>query len=169
MTKQATAAACVALSLLSASLSAKGTTNRIVVTGPGLATPLSLTDAAVVEANPWRGNFMDSDRGYARAPAATRPIYTLAFYVDLPGAAPSSAPALKYVVYYVPGSGSTPGLIHLPGRDDRWYRLNIATIMRNGDEGNWFYASPRWDHALAALLAAQVRPDARAVRRRGGG
>jgi len=56
-----------------------------------------------------------------------------------------------YVVEYSP-SPFGRGAIHLPGRDEENYRLNVSTILRERQDGQWFAASDDWEHVVGGRL-----------------
>jgi len=58
---------------------------------------------------------------------------------------------MMYVVEYVP-SLSGRGAIHLPGRGEQHYWLNVGTILRSGLDGYWFPASDEWDRIVGSRL-----------------
>ena len=41
----------------------------------------------------------------------------------------------------------------LPARGDKWYALNVSTILR-GVEGKWFHAWKAWDKVAGPLVAS---------------
>ncbi len=129
-------------------LHAKGETTKIVVTGPGLAQPLELTDKEVLAANVWAGEFVDWAKGKAVAPGANASRYLLQFHVR----APRMEPRMMYVVRYAWDDSANRALVYLPGRGDEWYRLNVSTILRDGLDGHWFYATDRWSRAVRRAL-----------------
>ena len=57
--------------------------------------------------------------------------------------------ALIYEFHYAPGS---PGLLHFPGYGERFYDVNVATIIRDGKNGWWVHATPDWDAVMAHVL-----------------
>jgi hypothetical protein len=136
------------LVVAAAVLQAKGDTIKVVVTGPGLAQPLELTDKEVVAANVWAGNFVDWTRGKAVAPAANTSRYLLQFHVQ----PPRMDPRMMYVVRCVWDDSTDSALVYLPGRGDQWYHLNVSTILRDGRDGHWFYATDQWSRAMRRAL-----------------
>ncbi|HSA91723.1 MAG TPA: hypothetical protein VLE48_01825 [Terriglobales bacterium] len=135
---------------------AKVPTSRITIQGGGLNAPIEITDANVLgrffvwadggtSPNQASAFIIDGSRG----PAAERPKglrrYEVSFYAKLP------EERLIYVVQYELDPSTGKGYVHLPGRGEKWYRLNVSTILR-GVEGNWFHAWEVWDKAVRPLI-----------------
>jgi hypothetical protein len=59
---------------------------------------------------------------------------------------------VKYVLIYAKDPVRDSGFIYLPGRGDDGYRVNIGTIIRDRQDGQWMSASPGWARALNKLL-----------------
>ncbi|HEV2730822.1 MAG TPA: hypothetical protein VGV15_12390, partial [Terriglobales bacterium] len=72
--------------------------------------------------------------------------YQVSFYSD-----EMSKERAIYVVYYAVSSGSAEGFVHLPGKSDEWWRLNVSSIAR-GVEGKWFHAWSRWESVARPLI-----------------
>jgi hypothetical protein len=152
-------------------LSAKGVTTKIVIKGSSLASPVEISDPAVLEnfvvwAGP--GTRMSGVEGragfivdWASGPVREAPSevqrFEVAFYVkyaNRPFA--SQQDQLAYVVFYE--FGDTPsGFVYLPGRGDDWYVLNTRSIYR-GREGRWFRANSEWQHTVRPLIERALRP-----------
>jgi hypothetical protein len=136
---------CMLVLLSSASTAfAKGSADRISISGPGLTAPIEITDPGILEPfSPWSDAFFDQQRGVLTESPKTGNVYqvTLSLESDV-----------LYAFNYIPGS---PGIIYLPGEGDEWYETNISTIMRNGLEGQWLYASREWDDLIGGLLQDQ--------------
>lgn len=149
------------------SVGAKGPTTRITIVGGDLAAPIEITDPDVVRAfHVWAGagtyvNRVEATEGFivdwtsggVDVPADL-PRYEVSFYAQPRGsaAAPNAAPERRvYVVQYCTDA-SGAGYVHLPGRRDKWYSLNVATIHR-GSEGRWFRATAAWQQVAAPLIA----------------
>jgi hypothetical protein len=150
----------------SPSLTAKGLTTAIRITGAHLTTPKAITDPDVLKdflvwAGPgtWMndvegtdGFIVDWASGPLTAPPSDRDALDVSFYVKYANRpAATQADQLAYRVLYVPGPGG-PGYVYLPGKGDPSYRLNVTAIYR-GVEGHWFRATPAWHHAVSRLLA----------------
>lgn len=129
--------------------SAKGPTVKITITGGHLTAPLEVTDSRVLSsAGPWDGRFMDGSGGVTTPPQGGPQPYEVSFYVKLNGDI-----RMAYVVYYRPSPLPGQGYIYLPGRGERWYRLNVSTILRTGHDGKWHYASREWEALIKPLIA----------------
>ena len=59
---------------------------------------------------------------------------------------------MKYVVTYVWDAAAERAFVHLPGRGEEGYWLNVGTILRDGYDGNWFRASETWGRAIRQAL-----------------
>jgi hypothetical protein len=176
---KATVAAAIILAI-GASLSAKGVTTRITITGGDLATSLDIADEAAVQpfqvwAGPGtqscirrvcregtEGFIVDWPAGAATERPSGLPRYTVSFYtavtegmIDSRGTQATHPP---YVVLYEYDAATRHGYVYLPSgaRGDEWGATNTAAIFR-GVEGRWLHASSAWT-ALAAPLIAQRRP-----------
>jgi hypothetical protein len=136
-------------------LLAKGVTSRIVVSGGDLAAPLEIKGPSASSISVWAGrgtyaNEVEGSEGFiidwvpgpvAPPPAVAR-RYEVSFYVAGPRDEPER---LAYVVLYAEDAGGDSGFVYLPGRQDRWYTLNVRSISRGpGLEGNWFRATEQW-------------------------
>jgi hypothetical protein len=159
---------------ISTVVSAKGETTRITISGSNLANPIEITDAGVVrQFQVWSGpgtsvctgNHGDCVNGtegfiadWLSGAAADRPSglqrYEVSFYVN-DARATGSQPGperLAYVVSYEYDARTSRGYVYLPGKDDRWYPLNAATIYRDR-EGTWFHATRAWQDAVVPLVS----------------
>src|SRR5476649_1292217 len=125
----------LASAFLAVSLGAKGRTVKLVVSGGGLGQPIEITGKDVLFANPWGDDFVHSWKAIPEPPPGVR-RYEVSFYEELG----TRDVRMKYVVDYAP-SPHGRGAIHLPGRGDPSYRLNVGTIVRDGQDGQWFAAS----------------------------
>jgi hypothetical protein len=134
-------------------LSAKGPTVRLAVTAPHLPAPVNITDPGVLDhATVWEGRFIGTA---AREPDDSLPRYLVSFYVDLPR---NAGVRLMYVVRYVRDPRTGAAFIHLPGRGDEWYRSNVRTILREGQDGRWFRASDAFASGLEPFLPHHDNP-----------
>jgi hypothetical protein len=134
-------------SLVGVSVAAKGTTVKLVISGSTLAAPLEIGGKDVLFANPWGDQFVQAWKSIP-APPGDRHRYEVGFYEQLP----NRDIKMMYVVEYVP-SPHGRGAIHLPGRGEKHYRLNVGTILRDGQDGQWFPASDEWER----LVGSRVR------------
>jgi hypothetical protein len=127
---------------------AKGLTVKLTVTGPGLPRPTDVTDPPAILPNVWAGDFVDWHTGPVEEPARELSRYLIKFHVALA----RSETRMMYVVIYVWDPTARRAVVHLPGRGDEWYRLNVRTILRDGQDGQWFYASEGWGRAIRRSL-----------------
>ena len=133
---------------LSAGLAAKGTTVKLVVSGGDLRAPLEIT-RDVEFANPWSDAFVLHSWIPIPAPPAERVRYAVDFYEELG----NREVKRMYVVEYSP-SPYGRGAIHLPGRGEEHYWLNVSTISRHSHDGQWFPASDEWERVVGARVNA---------------
>jgi hypothetical protein len=151
-----------------AQLFAKGATVKAVIKGFDLKAPIEVTDTHLLAPfNLWAGPGTEStvpgfnpnspsfivDLSYgsiSNIPDALS-TYEVSFYAKLP------TERLAYVVYYMYDSVARHGYVYLPGRADKFYRLNTSTIY-HGVEGHWFRAWSEWDHVAASLIKASLLP-----------
>jgi hypothetical protein len=125
---------------------AKAPTAKVALSGPGLDTPIELTQPEVISANVWGGNFIDKQAGIVAAPAPELPRYTVQFHVQL-----EDEVRMMYVMYYVWDTAAGRALLQVPDVSDKWYELNVSTISRCC-RGKWFYATKPWGEAIQAAL-----------------
>jgi hypothetical protein len=123
---------------------AKGLTRKVVVSGPALSSPTVLTTPAAL-ANVWSGDFLG---GASEQPNEDWPHYLVEFYVE----PPHEPMQMMYSVMYVHDPKTGRGFVYLPGRGESGWRRNVATIMRDGQDGRWHRASADWNHAIARGL-----------------
>lgn len=147
--------------LWSGSISAKGITTRITIVGPGLDSPLQVTDPTLVaNFNVWAGagtysSGVRQTRGFiaewSAGPLLQKPDtgsrYEVSFFVRFPN---RTEEQLAYIVEYQ--GDASHGYVFIPGPGDRRYALNVRSIHR-GVEGNWFRATPEWQRFVAAQIA----------------
>ncbi len=127
---------------------AKGPTIKLTINGPSLGSPVVVTNKEAIFATVWGGEFVNWGAGSVAAPSSELARYTVQFHV-LP---PRSEVKMLYVVTYVWDAAAQRALVHLPGRGEEWYRLNVSTILRDGYDGKWFYASDTWGRAIRQAL-----------------
>ena len=163
---------CAALTMLwlvSASVSGKGPTTRIVLTAPGLASPIEIVDNSVlsnfvvwsgpgVEVNSQEqtsGFIVDWPQGIASERPEGLPQYEVSFYAKYANRPlDSQQEHLAYVVSYALDAARGKGYVYLPGKGDAHYALNVRTIFR-GREGHWFRATDAWDRAVIKALSGR--------------
>jgi hypothetical protein len=133
---------------------AKAPTIKIIISGPDLPSPIEIVDPKILAlSNVWTGEFLErSMRHPEKAPE--RLPYELAFYAKFH----ENDLRLVYVAYYYPDPSEKPGVIYLPGHRDPWYYLNAGSILRDGQDGKWNFASSAWEALVKPLIARQVVP-----------
>jgi len=148
-------AASVALLMAPSGLSAKGATERIVISGGDLPAPIEITDPVVIQRfRIWAGPGTSSNepqslnadwsRGAAK-PLEGAPVYQVSF-VTTRG---------PYVVRYAIDAGNR-GYVYLPGKADAEYEHNVWLILR-GVEGAWFHARSEWEDLANPLIAKATK------------
>ena len=145
------------------SLSAKSETVRITITGDGLSKPVEITDRSILAGiNIWSGPGNFKIEGGARIPiiddgsilwsqgvvsgppkALTR--YEVSFYGRFP------EERIMYVLVYEFDSTAMKGYVYLPGRGEKWYEVNVRSILR-GVEGHWFNASHDFVETVGSII-----------------
>jgi hypothetical protein len=123
---------------------AKGRTVRITVALDS-SRIAEITSGKAIDVNIWDESFIPE---IAREPPKELPRYLLSFYVEQergPG-------RLAYVTRFAWNPQTREAFVHLPGRGEEWYRLNVGTILRDGKDGKWLRADPVWGAAVAAAL-----------------
>ena len=140
------------------SLLAKGKTVRITINGADLKSPIEVTDPKIlVNFNVWagpgtssndgKGLIVDWSQGTVSSPPKGLPLYEVFFYADFGNQEEKQV----YVVSYEYDPSAKHGYVYLPGKDDKWWRLNVSSIFR-GVEGNWFSAWSSWDDVARPLI-----------------
>jgi hypothetical protein len=154
--------------LLASTLVAKAPLSKIKIEGADLAVPIEITDANVLaDFNVWSGpgtgwaangvthwdssseSFIVSWSRKVTERLKKSRHYQVSFYARFP------EERLIYVVSYEFDPATATGYVHLPGKNEHWYNLNVRTIF-HGVEGNWFCARSAWDD-LAMPLITQAR------------
>ena len=136
----------LACAMFTASITAKGKTVKLVVSGGGLTSPVEISGEDVAFANPWSDAFVSSWSAVSE-PALNARHFEVSFYEQMA----TADVRVKYLVDYVPGAPGR-GVIHLPGRGDPRYRANVSTIVRDGQDGKWFPASSEWERVVGSRL-----------------
>ncbi len=126
----------------------KGTTIQLTITGPGLVQPLHIEDSLAISASVWGGNFVKWDSGPISKPTESLPRYFVHFWVRLP----DNSVQMKYVVGYTWDPDQEHAIVCLPGTRDLWYRINVFSILREGRDGNCYYATDEWGRAIESAL-----------------
>jgi len=139
---------------------AKAEISRVTIEAPNLKTPIEITDPKAlalfdVWSGPrttWSGNSPNHAHTFivdwshpVGEPPTQLPSCKVSFYAKMP------SERLVYVVFYKHDPASEQGYVYLPGPNEEWYRINVATIVR-GVEGRWFLASPKWDNIAMRLI-----------------
>lgn len=164
--------------------SAKGKTVRIEITGASLATPLEITDAAILgRFNIWNGPgvevrdangrpipedeersgaFIDWRRGIVSIQPSALESYHVVFYHEFrehmhESVAADRTPEPRYVVRYAYDPAADGGYIYLPGRKDGdAAKRNWSLMYHPGVEGNWFHSAPAWEQLVRPLIEKAV-------------
>jgi hypothetical protein len=133
----------------------KAPVDEIVITGGGLSRAAEVRCRQMLEGlDPWRGGFIDWQRGPVAAPSDRGPSYEILFYMKWNGRHSSLDRGdlkLIYNVRYRLGSDGGPGYVYLPGKDDK-YSVNMGTIIRENDDGKWHQASANLDSLIKRVL-----------------
>lgn len=161
--------------LLVASPDAKGPTTRIVIKDLALGTVSEITNRSVLDQfHVWagRGTYSgppgqdtEGTQGFIidwlagvvdQRPAGLR-RYEVRFYAaphrQAAGLAGSATlEELAYVVLYENDPSTGQGYVYLPGSGDEHFRLNVASIHRQGLNGKWLRASSAWQKAIAHVF-----------------
>lgn len=154
------------LGVVSLSALAKQETVMIEIRGDTLTAPLEITDARVVrqfsvwngpgtrswdgdgnlnppahlDPNKVEGRFVDWPKGMAKERPANLRLFDVTFYL---GRHPTQR---QYAFTYAVDPTSNRGFIYL---------LPTSTnVIFHGVEGNWFYASQRWDELISPRVLA---------------
>ena len=172
------------LVLASAPASPKGQTVRIEISGASLATPLEITDAAILgRFNIWNGPgveardangrlipedeersgaFIDWRRGIVSLQPSALQAYHVVFYHEFrehmhESVAADRTPEPRYVVRYAYDPAADGGYIYLPGRKDGdAAKRNWSLMYHPGVEGNWFHSAPAWERLVRPLIEKAV-------------
>jgi len=130
-------------------LSGKAPTVRITLSGRSLARPIQITDAKALQlSNAWAATFLD----VSKPPLAAAPKVSSTYEVTLYSEIGTNDIRKTYVFFYSPESPAKQGLVYLPGKGSLW-ALNAGTIIRQGRDGKWSYASPDWEASIKPFLA----------------
>jgi hypothetical protein len=121
-------------------------TAKLTVSGAGLPQSIEISEPSVLAlSRVYAGTFIGAA---ATAPDAAWPRYAVAFDIQTSDGVKEAA----YVVTYSKSRWTGEGYVYLPGPGDDWYRRNIGTILRDGQDGKWHHASPAWCEAINARL-----------------
>lgn len=131
-------------------LSAKGPTTKLVVTGPGIATPIEVTSPAAIAPSVYGGEFFGRP---VSAPPVAWTRYTVTFHLLPPR---ETTPRAMYQVQFVRDPLSADAFVYLPAPTEPAGQANRHTISREGQDGHWYRAAPAWGRAVAAALAHSI-------------
>jgi len=129
----------------------KGSPDKIIIKSTGLSHDIEIADRATLKNfDPWSGQFIDWAGGIVTKPPTGDAIYEVSFYIKW---RPKDRHLrFFYVFRYVPGRDGERGYIYLPANSDAWNRVNLGTIIREGHDGHWHYASKQWDRLMEQLV-----------------
>ena len=128
---------------------AKAPTVKLRISGGSLASAIDITEPSILHiSNVWSGEFIDNSQSVAKRPSEELPRYEVSFYTES-----DNSVMRRYVLYYSPNPKGGQGFIYLPGEGETWYGLNVGAILRNGRDGHWNYASPKWENLIKPLIA----------------
>ena len=141
-----------------ASLPAKGRTVRITISSAELKSPIEITDPTILtnfnvwtgpgtSSNESEGLIVDWSQGTISRLPKGLPHYEVFFYADFGNHEAKQV----YVVSYEYDPFTRHGYVYLPGKGDKWWRLNVSSIFRNL-EGNWFSARSAWEDVARPLI-----------------
>ncbi len=150
----------------------KGETIQIDIDGSGLASPIEITDSAIVskfsiwngpgvststygvpdppaylDPNRPAGRFIDWPEGIVETRPEDLDRYQITFQIASRANAPHSIQS--YRVMYEIGPDSDHGYIYLPDFSDPNYRNGL---IYHGVEGNWFYSSASWEALVRPII-----------------
>ena len=167
-------AAVISLAILALPIVAwsKGETIQIEIEGGDLASPIEITDPAIVSKfNIWNGpGVSTSQYGVPDPPAYLDPNRPAGRFIDWPKgiaekrpqgldryqvtfriAGPENSPQSlrSYKVIYEFGPNSDKGYMYLPDFSDPEFRNGL---IYHGVEGNWFYSSESWESLMKPVI-----------------
>ncbi len=128
---------------------AKGPTVQLSITGPGLSKPVHTSDADAIAVGVWSGDFFQRNDAEIK-PSGDLDRYLVYFWVDI-----GRTVEMKYVVHYCWDEDAQSAFVYLPGPRDQFYRTNIYSIHRDGQNGKWYYATEQWGNAIRRILQEQ--------------
>lgn len=128
---------------------AKGSPDKITITGAHLTRPIEITDPEILQGfDPWNGQFLDRHSGtITEEPQIDQP-YDIFFYLkDEDGQV-----RMLYAFQYYPDPSDGRGYIYLPQEGEEWHLTNGQTILR---ASGWHYTSAEWDTLMQQVLKAE--------------
>ena len=150
------------MSVVPASLSAKGRTVKITIKGTDLTTPLEITDLKGEEFGVWTGpgvrvNGVEQTEGFIidwpKGIVGQIPNRLQHYEVSFYAGCRTTEPSLVYVVSYAYDPSTQQGFVYLPGRDDEAFRFNHVMWHGHGLEGHWLPATSTWENFVTPLIA----------------
>lgn len=130
-------------------LSGKAPTVRITVSGRNLARTIQITDAkALYLSNAWGTTFLDISKPPLVAAPNVSSTYEVTFYSEIG----TNDIRKTCVFFYSPNPPAKQGVVYLPGKGSLW-ALNAGTVIRQGRDGKWNYASPDWEALIKPFIA----------------
>jgi DNA-binding beta-propeller fold protein YncE len=161
MIRQTFSSLLLSVTLLTSSpaLHGKADTVRVMIAGGGLTSPIQITETKILESShAWGGEFLDA----SRPPLAEAPKLASPYEVTLYSRIADNDIRKTCVFFYSLGSSGAAGVIYLPDKGQIW-TLNSGTIIREGRDGKWSYASPTWEALVKPLIANAERGPALAA------
>jgi len=154
--------AMMAILTLSPSIYAKGIPDLVTIRSEGMAHPIEIIDRDTLrQFSPWVGQFIDWKKGVVPGPSSQTQSFEISFYMKWNQRhSPEDRGDLKliYRVKYCPGLDGEAGYVYLPGKEDKRYFINAATILRESDDGKWHQAAADWETLLKRLIAGEKPP-----------
>jgi len=137
---------CLAIIAIPAISWSKAPTARIKIEGDNLKSPIEILNPEVLsQFNVWGGEFIDRPRGaVAELPSGLQRL-EVTLYVDV---AQEPKTTRKYVFAYDVDPTQQRGFIFLP----QWKN----DLIWHGVEGNWLYASKRWNEVIMPIISQQT-------------
>ena len=134
----------------------KGPTLRIEITGDGLSEAIVIVDPDILSLfNIWNGptpahpdpdqsdgRFVDWPRGMATERPSGLQRLEVSFVIGVPRQPDTER---SYTVAYEVDGRDSSGFVYLP--------LWTNDLISHGVEGNWFYATERWNEVIAPIVA----------------
>ena len=129
----------------------KGSPDKIIIKVAGVSDKTEITDRTTLKGfDPWSGQFIDWPKGIVANSPAGDATYEVFFYIRWK---PTDRHLrLFYIFRYIPGRNGERGYVYLPGESDKWGSVSRGTILRDGDDGHWHYASTAWDTLMERLI-----------------
>ncbi len=169
---------CICITILTSPTTgwSKGETVKIVIAGDNISSPIEITSPEILrQFNIWNGPGVSTrgPDGVSHPPAYIDPDKTSGRFIDWPRGIATDPPAGmqrlevtffiggpidpvhngKYLFAYEIDTVKQRGYIYLP----RWQ----GSYISHGVEGNWFYASERWDELIMPAIhqASEITSD----------